>query len=55
MLEFIEMEHTPKNILIRAVRRPNPKRQEAARAEYERLRDFWQISPSLEKQLEAGS
>lgn len=51
MLEFIETEHTPKNILIRAVRRPNPKKQEAAQAEYARLRDFWQIAPSLEQQL----
>jgi SAM-dependent methyltransferase len=51
MLEFIEMEHTPKNLLIRAVRRPNPKRQQEARIEYERFRAYWNIAPSLQNQL----
>jgi hypothetical protein len=55
MLEFIEMEHTPKNLLIRAVRRPNAKHQAAARADYEQFRDFWQIHPHMEKELRAST
>ena len=52
-LEFVEGEHTPKNLLLRAVKRPAgaaaAKSSEAARAEYEAFRDFWHVSPKLER------
>ena len=33
MVEFIELEHTAKNLLLRAVRRPEPDRPNEAAAE----------------------
>lgn len=54
LLEFIDMEHTPKNILIRAVRSkklvPSAVKQQH-RKEYETCRDFFGASPTLEKLL----
>jgi SAM-dependent methyltransferase len=47
VLEFIDTEHTPKNLMIRAVRR-GPKKSDAA---YRRLRDAWSAVPALEKLL----
>ncbi len=54
LLEFIDMEHTPKNILIRAVRTkklipPAAKRQR--QEAYESCRDFFGAAPTLEKLL----
>ena len=46
ILEFIDMEHTPKNILIRAVRSNGRKD-----AGYEKLRDFLHADLTLEKLL----
>lgn len=37
VMEFIDMEHTPKNILIRAVREANPKRRETKVSEMTKL------------------
>lgn len=48
LLEFIDLEHTPKNILIRAVRTGQPASSEAA-AEYAEMRDFLRISPYMER------
>lgn len=51
ILEFIDMEHTPKNLLIRGIltnKKANNKE------EYERLRTFLQVNPTLE-QLWKGS
>lgn len=54
LLEFIDMEHTPKNILIRAVRSkklvPSVVKQQRKK-EYETCRDFFGASPTLEKLL----
>lgn len=49
VLEFIDTEHTPKNILIRAVRH----RQQINKKQknYERFRDFWSLTPYLEAKL----
>lgn len=49
ILEFIDTEHTPKNLLIRAVYTGHIPPQ--AKEEYLRLRDFWGASPSLERIL----
>ncbi len=52
MLEFIEAEHTPKNILLRAVQKspaPTSVQWEAAQRQYARLRDFWHVQPYIEQ------
>ncbi|MGZ9587297.1 class I SAM-dependent methyltransferase [Paenibacillus marinisediminis] len=51
LLEFIDMEHTPKNILIRAVRSDEGDAA-AAWAKYEAFRNFLHIDPYLEKALQ---
>ena len=54
ILEFIDMEHTPKNILLRAVYEGKPKHNEK---EIQEILDFLQIKPTLyellgQKQIE---
>lgn len=53
ILEFIEMEHTPKNLLIRAVRRSGEKRAKDQKKmdEVVQLTKFLQIDPTLLKLL----
>jgi SAM-dependent methyltransferase len=46
VMEFIETEHTPKNLLIRAVRRDG--KPKASKAEYEAFRDLWQANPRID-------
>lgn len=48
LLEFIDIEHTPKNVLIRAVRTGQTPAAELA-AEYDALRRFLGIAPYMEK------
>ncbi len=50
ILEFIALEHTAKNLLIRAVKRPGAALKPPS-AEYEAFRDFWHIQPHLERAL----
>lgn len=49
MLEFIDMEHTPKNILIRAVKTKNEKK---TLPEAQALTDALKISPKLKTLLQ---
>lgn len=49
VMEFIDMEHTPKNILIRAVKGKQEQRHKDEA--YERCRDFLHAEPLLEKLL----
>ncbi|MFA6983956.1 MAG: methyltransferase, partial [Sedimentibacter sp.] len=42
LMEFISMEHTPKNILIRAVK--TNKNTSLAEIEYEQFKKFWNLS-----------
>lgn len=49
LLEFIDMEHTPKNILIRAVK--SDRIPKSAVEEYKRFKAFWQIDPYMERAL----
>lgn len=51
ILEFIDMEHTPKNLLLRAVKAPSSTKQQQARHRYHAFKDALQITPSLEKRL----
>ncbi len=48
ILEFIDMEHTPKNLLIRAVKK-NGMRPAGRQGDIEGVMDFLHISPTLEK------
>ncbi len=49
LLEFIDLEHTPKNILIRGIKKSD--RKKGSRAEYEQCRDFLGANLTLEKLL----
>ncbi len=53
LLEFIDFDHTPKNILIRAIRRPvTPKNaRENALAETKAIMDEFGFEPTLYKLL----
>ncbi|WNQ10468.1 SAM-dependent methyltransferase [Paenibacillus aurantius] len=53
LLEFIDLEHTPKNLLIRAVKQSPPDKETLARlaAEYKTFRSFLAIDPYLERAL----
>ena len=48
MIEFIDMEHTPKNILIRAIKSKSSNLKEKLK-EYNRLKEFLGIQPLLEE------
>lgn len=53
MVEFVSTEHTPRNLLIRAVKAP-PLPAAALRqaaAEYVALKEFWGVVPHLEALL----
>ena len=50
LVEFVELEHTPKNVLVRATRRPTRDRAKAYAA-YRRFADALGIDPVLERLL----
>lgn len=52
VLEFIDMEHTPKNILLRAVKRGQ--KNETAAEEIRRCEEFLQVRPTLGMLLDGG-
>ena len=51
-IEFVAAEHTTKNLMIRAVKRPNPRRAERALREYRELAETWGVRPTLEGLVE---
>lgn len=52
ILEFIEMEHTPKNLLIRGVKEGKPKKNQK---ELQQIMEFLQVEPALKRLLTSGS
>ena len=52
ILEFIALEHTAKNLLIRAIRRGGKAGPKPPSAEYAAFRDFWHIRPTMEATLD---
>ena len=50
VVQFIDSKHTPKNLMIRAKRAPNPENRMLI-MKYKALTDFWKIEPSIEKLL----
>ncbi len=51
ILEFIDMEHTPKNILIRAVKKNGMRYQSKNKTDVRALEEFLQVNPTLERLL----
>ena len=51
MIEFTSLEHTARNIMIKAVKNGviDSKKIEKAQAQYEALRDFYKVSPTIDK------
>lgn len=55
VLEFVESEHTPKNLLIRAVRQDHMPDSARREAEYASFRDFWSAHPALDRVGDSGA
>jgi 2-polyprenyl-3-methyl-5-hydroxy-6-metoxy-1,4-benzoquinol methylase len=51
IMEFVETEHTPKNLLLRALRRPDAPDQFHPSEAYLALKAFWHAGPRLEGSL----
>ncbi len=51
ILEFIDMEHTPKNILIRAVKKQGMRYQNKNQTKLQELEAFLHVDPTLERLL----
>jgi SAM-dependent methyltransferase len=50
ILEFIDMEHTPKNVLIRAIRKNKTNEEEPK--QYLKFAEFWGINPYIQKLID---
>ncbi|MCA9898514.1 MAG: SAM-dependent methyltransferase [Ardenticatenaceae bacterium] len=50
-MEFISPDHTPKNLLLRAVKKGDSGGGETAVAEYTQLQQYWQVEPYLAQLL----
>ena len=48
MIEFTSLEHTSKNIMIKAVLDPKPAAMKKASREYEALKEFYHVSPTID-------
>lgn len=52
VIEFIATEHTPRNLMIRAVKSSSPGEAQFVE-EYQALKSFWQVTPYLESLLQS--
>lgn len=52
VIEFIDSEHTPKNVMLRAERAPSAARERRAAAEFTELRDRYGVDPAIARMLE---
>lgn len=51
VIEFVPVEHTPKNLMIRAIYDPARAQPEAAAIQYAALQAYWPVTPYLAEQL----
>jgi SAM-dependent methyltransferase len=51
VIEFVPVEHTPKNLMIRAVYDPTRAQPEAAAGAYDALQTYWGVTPYLAQLL----
>ncbi len=51
VIEFVSVEHTPKNVMLRAERAPSAGRAARAAADYVDLRDRFAVRPAIERLL----
>lgn len=51
IIEFIDLSHTPKNLLIRAIRNKNKEMQTSQIMEYQKFKEFLSIDHSLERRF----
>jgi len=51
VMEFVSVEHTAKNVMLRAQRAPSASRAARATAEYAQLRDAWGVDPAVGRLL----
>ena len=50
MIEFTGLEHTARNIMIKAVKsRPQKSRMDKAQEQYEALCEFYHVTPTIDK------
>ncbi len=51
MIEFTSLEHTSKNIMIKAIKTGSPDSQQAKKAEeeYQQLKNFYNVNPTIDK------
>lgn len=55
VMEFIDMEHTPKNIMIRAIKKQGAKFNEAAFNQYSEISEMYGVTPKLFELLRKAS
>lgn len=49
MIEFTSLEHTSKNIMIKAIKGTSPRKSQEASDSYEALKNYWKISPTIDQ------
>lgn len=55
VMQFVSPDHTPKNLLLRAVKKGDSVGRETAVTEYTQLQQYWQVEPYLAQLLKTGN